>query len=117
MAKTPRNKKNSRRLLAGLPPPAGRTRSRQTGPPVVPFDVDHFVLTTMAKLHAAGHPQLRDKLPAGWTPPQAVCKCGVSGPYHTADRRWTGSVWESVCPGCGETLTAPLPATTTTNED
>jgi hypothetical protein len=58
----------------------------------------------MVQLHSA-----KDlRLPAGWTPPVALCPgCGVSGPYHTAARRWSGQRWESVCPGCDKPLPSP----------
>jgi len=106
MAKRSTHRKNARLALAGLPPIEEKPEPLQSS---LPLDPEKMALDFMVSIHAAGpdHP-LFHKLPAGWSPPMAICQsCYSTGPLHTADR--VDGHW--VCPGCGSPVIteAPVP--------
>jgi hypothetical protein len=79
--KTPPKKKNSRRLLAGLPAIVLRPQRA-----IKPFDNEQFVLKTKSQLKevvardpSMMHPQAVQEM-AVWNPPKVTCsKCGWKG--------------------------------------
>lgn len=88
--KTGNDKKNSRRLLAGLP--AIVLRPQQV---IEPFDSEQFVLKTTAELKESAardpsmlHPHAVDEL-AVWNPPKVKCsKCGWCGDLTECGRTY-----------------------------